>query len=298
MSKHVVTPWAWFNGRLVATADVAPSIASPSLHLGIGVFDGLMAYWRDGHYRCPMLREHLHRFCESCTTVGLAHPWAEDALVDAIRLLLARVSPGDHYIRPFAYRHGPRVFLTSTAERAADVVVFGMRADTGRTRELACTFSSVPRVSGLAIPVHCKMSGAYANSYLARRAAEASGHDDGLMLDAAGHVTEASAANVFFVAGDRICTPRITPDVFPGLTRQLVFEFAAALRVGVEERSITPADVRSFDAAFLTATLMEIQPVTRISDIRLKSVANRICQAVTAAYRKYVDIGGATAIPR
>ena len=35
---------AWHNGKLVEREQAAPSIASHSLHLGVGVFDGIMAY--------------------------------------------------------------------------------------------------------------------------------------------------------------------------------------------------------------------------------------------------------------
>ena len=51
-------PMAWHNGKIVEREQANPSIASHSLHLGIGVFEGIMAYWNDRYY-IHRLEDHL-----------------------------------------------------------------------------------------------------------------------------------------------------------------------------------------------------------------------------------------------
>lgn len=288
MDIGAISERSWFNGQMVQTAALKPSIASPTLHLGIGVFDGLMAYWFRGRHRVAMQQVHVRRFLASSERVGLATGFNGRDLAQAIREVLAATPPGDLYVRPMAYHQGPRIYLTPGSKVRADLVVFGMRVATGALRSLRCTVSGVQRVPGAAIPVHCKMNGAYANSYLARAAAEAVGFDDGLLLDAAGRITEASAANVFFLAGSRLVTPSVTPEVFPGATRALVLRLAARLGICAEERTVLPGELAGFDGAFLTATLMEIQPIGTIDDVAYDTVDNQVFRRIRHEFRRLV----------
>jgi branched-subunit amino acid aminotransferase/4-amino-4-deoxychorismate lyase len=60
-------------------------------------------------------------------------------------------------------------------------------------------FSSWQRVDDNAIPARGKVSGSYANSALIKSDAMLSGYDEALVLNQNGHVSEASASNVFIV---------------------------------------------------------------------------------------------------
>lgn len=71
---------AWHNGKLVEREQAAPSIASHSLHLGIGVFDGIMAYWNSDHYYIHRLEAHLDRLCKSSFQMGLELSWTVEDL--------------------------------------------------------------------------------------------------------------------------------------------------------------------------------------------------------------------------
>lgn len=55
------TDLAWHNGKIIQQTEAAPSIASYSLHLGVGVFDGIRAYWNSGHYYLHEVDAHIRR---------------------------------------------------------------------------------------------------------------------------------------------------------------------------------------------------------------------------------------------
>jgi branched-chain amino acid aminotransferase len=74
------TPIVWHNGRLVPREQASPSIASHSLHLGIGVFDGIMAYWNGDRYYIHRLEAHLDRLRHSSTQMGLGFSWSNEDL--------------------------------------------------------------------------------------------------------------------------------------------------------------------------------------------------------------------------
>ena len=94
------TQIAWHNGNLVQREQAAPSIASHSLHLGIGVFDGMMAYWNQDHYYIHQIDAHLERFRIGSHKMDLEFPWSNEELKLGIEELLSQLPPTDYYIRP------------------------------------------------------------------------------------------------------------------------------------------------------------------------------------------------------
>jgi len=279
-----VSTYSWSNGEIKDREKGAPSVASISFHLGTGVFDGMMAYWNRDHYHVLRAEEHLDRFRRGAACMGLPIPWSTAQLMSGINELLALEPRGTQYVRPIAFRGGPELWVTGAEGRPVDVSIFTVRTETHRDIDTAirCQVSAIERISSRSIPGQIKVSGAYVNSFHARRTAEKCGFDDGLMFDREGHLTEASAANVFLIAGDRLITPRAKPDVFPGITRQVVLELARANGIAACEAEIAREDLAKIDGAFLCSTLMELRAVSQLGEQPLST-------AELPVYRDIVD---------
>jgi branched-chain amino acid aminotransferase len=107
----------------------------------------------------------------------------------------------------------------------------------------------------------------YLDNVLARREAVKEKMDEAILLNTAGNVAEASAANIFIVNKDNVLvTPRLEDGVLPGITRQVVLKLAAAQSIVVEERAIKPEELLSAREVFLTNSIIEIQSVKQIED--------------------------------
>jgi branched-chain amino acid aminotransferase len=277
----------WYNGQIVEREKAAPSVASASFHLGTGVFDGMMAYWNRDHYYMHRAEEHLVRFREGAACMGLTFPWSVEQLFAGIMELLKCEPERTQYIRPIAFRGAPELWITGSEGRPADVSIFTVRTDQHRDLDapISCELSSVERIYSRSIPRQIKVSGAYVNSFLARRMAEKSGADDGLMFDRDGHLTEASAANVFLIAGDRLVTPRIKEDVFPGITRDVVVEIARDKGIDVQEAELRREDLVSMNGAFLCSTLMEIRGLSKLGAQSMSTVELPVYKTVVRAFR-------------
>jgi branched-chain amino acid aminotransferase len=250
----------WSNGEIKDREQGAPSVASISFHLGTGVFDGIMAYWNRDHYYIHRAEDHLVRFRQGAAAMGLVVPWSVEDLHAGIVELLKHEPQGTQYIRPIAFRGGPELWVTGSEGRPVDVSIFTVRTATHRDLDdpIHCELSCIERISSRSIPRQIKVSGAYVNSFHARRTAEKSGAQDGLMFDRDGHLAEASAANVFVIAGDRLLTPSLKPDVFPGITRKVVIELARDNGMQTTEAELTRSDLirgqaPAIDGAFLSA---------------------------------------------
>lgn len=260
---------AWHNGKLVEREQAAPSIASHSLHLGVGVFDGIMAYWNQDHYYIHRLDAHLDRLRHGSMQMGLEFSWSNADLKSGLLALLAEIPANNYYIRPIVYRSG--AYLNFNDTMPVDVTILAVTITRDVATPLRCHISKYERVSGNAIPVTWKICGTYVNSYLSRRAAEKDGFNDAIMLDANGQITEATAANIFFLQQDKVITPALNPNIFPGITRSTLLDIAQNLNIEVIERDIKPAEIGEFDGAFLAATMMEIKPIASIDSFEYKS---------------------------
>lgn len=274
------TMLAWHNGQIVERESAAPSIASHSLHLGIGVFDGMMAYWNGHSHNILEGDRHLERFRNGTNGMDLRFPWSHEDLCKGIYELLSHHPGEDLYIRPIAYRPAPQINVTGIDEMQTDVAIFGVHVPPAGQKAIACHISPIQRISGAAMPVHWKICGAYVNSYLVRREAEKAGFMEGIMLDRHGNIAEASAANVYFMEGDHLVTPEITPDIFPGITRTIIAGIAGRLGVDVQSRTISPDQLDGFSGAFLCASLMEIAPISRIGELAFATQTMPLFQAI------------------
>ncbi len=79
-----------------------------------------------------------------------------------------------------------------------------------------------------------------------------------------GIVTEATSANVFRVSGGEIQTAPVTNYILPGITREVVIELARGAGMTVVEQPFPIEALYGADELFLTGTLTEVLPITRV----------------------------------
>lgn len=86
----------------------------------------------------------------------------------------------------------------------------------------------------------------------------------GLVLDAAGHVVGGTAGNVFVVAHGELGTPSLARCGIKGVMRRAVLEASRTLGIRAEERDVTVDELQNADEVFVTNSLFGIWPVTSL----------------------------------
>ena len=120
--------------------------------------------------------------------------------------------------------------------------------------------SEIEKPSPKALPVQHKTAQGL-NSILVRMQAAEHGCLDGLQLNAAQEICEASSANIFWLKGKTLFTPSLACGVLAGTTR------AAIKRISpykVEEGRFTLGDLEGADAVVLTNCNMQVMPVSEL----------------------------------
>ena len=261
--------WCYHGGELVRLGEVRLSPATHSLNYGTGVFEGIRAYWNEGKGTLQVLklREHYERFERSCRMLRVDLPCSVDELCDITLEILRRNAPReDTYIRPLAYKavESVGVNLRGGSELSIFTVPMGNYVElTG----LKVCVSSWRRTPDTAIPARGKFTGSYINTALAVDEAQRSGYDDAIFLTQDGHVSEASAANIFLLRKGQLITPPVTADILEGITRDAVMELAdRELGMPVLERDVDRTELYAADEVFLSGTGFQIAPVVAVDD--------------------------------
>lgn len=97
---------------------------------------------------------------------------------------------------------------------------------------------------------------------------KAGGHDETILYNPRGELTEAAACNVYVVKNGVVATPPLDEQKLPGVTRRILLDI---LRrdgsIPVEERVVTLEELRTADEVWLTSSSKEIVPVIAVDDV-------------------------------
>ncbi|USQ94974.1 aminotransferase class IV [Caulobacter sp. RL271] len=230
--------------------DTGAPLDDRGLLLGDGLFETLLAL--DGE--TPRLPAHLDRMAAGCEALGLPFDRAEaerrvraatpSAGRFAVRLTLTAGSGGRGLERPAA--PVPRLFATAAPSAPvttpASLVVATTRRNEG---------SPAARLKTLS----------YLDNVLARAEARDAGADEAVMLNNRGEIACAGAANLFWIVGERLFTPRLDCGVLAGVTRARILAAWS-----VEEVAVGIEALEGADAIFLTNSLIDARSVSRLGE--------------------------------
>jgi branched-chain amino acid aminotransferase len=84
-----------------------------------------------------------------------------------------------------------------------------------------------------------------------------------------GEISECSQSNLFIVRGGTAFTPPLEAGLLAGITREFLFEVAAAIGVPMREAVMRDRDLLEADEAFLTSTTRELVPIVLVDEHRI-----------------------------
>ena len=259
----------WMNGEIVPWKDAKIHVLTHGLHYASAVFEGERAYGGT----IFKLTEHTERLHESARILGFTIPWSVEEIDRACVDLLAKQGFEDAYVRPIAWRGSEMMGVSAQKNRINLAIAIWQWPSyfdpEQRLKGIRLDLAEYRRPDPRTAPSRSKAAGLYMICTLSKHAAEAKGYADALMLDWRDLVAEATGANVFFVKGGVIHTPK--PDCFlDGITRRTVIGLARKRGIEIVERAIMPDEMEGFEQCFLTGTAAEVTPVSEIGPYRFE----------------------------
>ena len=270
------------NGELVPKGSVAISPRDLALVQGQAIFETLAIY--EG--RLFAAERHWQRLKRGADLFGLRHPDSNELAVGISDVMNANQLSS-------VTRARARVTLT------AGEAVRGFENDPARTNVII-EVSEAPFYSHTATVItvpfarneHGALSGLktinYGENAIAMRLAREAVVDEAIFANTVGEVCEGIWSNFFCYLDREIVTPPLESGCLPGITRGIILELAMELGIRISERPLAISELERVDAAALTSTLRELQPVTEINGRTLPAKECTLWNTLSTAYQEFV----------
>ena len=259
--------YIWMNGKIVPFEEANIHFLSPTMHYGIGAFEGIRCYETPEGAAVFRLREHMQRLLDSVLILGVSEfPYSIDDLCQATFETIKANGFKGCYIRPLVYLDGPLGL-----DLDASVAKIGIAAwkwgtylgDEALESGVHMMVSSFTRHHINVSMTKAKISGNYVNSVLAKTLALRSGYDEAIMLDPNGYVSECSGENLFVVNDQNIETPP-SATILEGITRNSLITIAKDSGYNITENLISRDQLYIADELFVCGTAAEVTPVRAV----------------------------------
>jgi branched-chain amino acid aminotransferase len=261
----------WHNGEFIPWESATIHVGSHVLSYASCVFEGIRCYETPQGPAIFRLKEHTDRLFDSCRVYRMepeyTHQQIQDAIVDLVRVNQAEAC----YIRPVVFR-GYGGLGVNPLSNPIEVYLFcwrwGQYMGHGSLDEgVDVCISSWRRMAPDTFPAMAKAAANYMNSQLIKMEAVVNGYAEGIALDAAGNVSEASGANLFVVRDGRLITPPLASAVLPGITRHSILTIAEEMGYSVSEQLVPREMLYIAEEVFFTGTAAELTPIRSIDRI-------------------------------
>lgn len=261
--------YIFYDGEIKEESEVTLSIRSKVVNYGLGVFEGIRAYWdaEEKQLYGFMLHAHYKRFLDNAKIVNCKIDYTVEELVEITKeLLIKNNCKSTTYIRPIAYKDGREIGFSLIGHENDRLAIYTSPLEKYMPHEeFHVGISSWVRISDNQLPPSTKAIAGYLNSGLASMEVIQNGFDEAILLNSNGYVCEGPGENIFIVRNGKIITPPPSDDILEGITRSVVMELAEKeLKTPVIERSITRSELYRADEVFFSGTAMEVAPVVSV----------------------------------
>ena len=213
-----------------------------------------------------LVEEHLDRLELSARLLDF--PFDRKRIESALERMTSRLTAPVSRIR-LTLTRGSFEGLDYPAAKSARFVILAVPAEEPssqkRAQGIGCVFAPNRRVNPLSHLPQMKR-GNYADCLFAANHAHRAGVQEALFVTEQGEVIEGATSNLFIVREGQLITPPTGELVLAGIMRRQVLDAAGRLGIETCESAIKRDELFAAEEIFLTNSLIDILPVTRIEN--------------------------------
>ncbi|MEV5407944.1 branched-chain amino acid transaminase [Thermopolyspora sp. NPDC052614] len=281
--KLVEAEKIWMDGALVPWHEARVHVLSHALHYGTAVLEGTKAHLTPDGPAIFRLDAHLDRLYASAKIIGLDVPYSYETLREATVRTVAANGQTSCYIRHLVHR-GYGEMGISARDCPVSVSIATWEWGAYLAEGVRLMTSSWRRNDPAVVPTIAKATGPYLNSVLAKAEALEAGFDEAVLLNAAGNVSECTAANLFLVVGGALVTPPTAAGALAGITQDTVERLAADLGIPVRRQDIMRGELYTADEMFLCGTAVGVVWVASVDHRVIGRAEGPVTRVIRNAY--------------
>ncbi|MCH1626913.1 aminodeoxychorismate lyase [Fredinandcohnia quinoae] len=110
---------------------------------------------------------------------------------------------------------------------------------------------------------------------------------EGVFLTKEGYIAEGITSNVFWIKGNTLYTPSIHTGILNGITREFILNIASRVELTVNEGFFKVEELMNCHEAFITNSIQEIVPLSKINDRLLPGKKGAITNRMQSIYAQF-----------
>ncbi len=265
----------WLNGRVVEADEARVGALDHGLTVGDGVFETMKVVGETPF----ALARHLARLRRSLAVLGIQVPMDECAFRAAADELLACLAatgtePGRLRITVTA---GPGPLGSGRTSNPPTVILAAAPSSPWPPME---RIVRVPWVRNERSAIAGAKATSYAENVVALAHARRRGAGEAIFANTVGALCEGTGTNIFLERDGRLVSPALVTGCLAGVTRELVCELVEVQ----ESELLTLDDLEAADEIFLTSSTRDVQPVSHLDDVRVRSAPGPLTVTAAAAF--------------
>jgi branched-chain amino acid aminotransferase len=236
----------WKNLRIVPYGNISISPATPALHYGQSIFEGMKAYaGKNGETMIFRALDNWKRLNISAERMCL--PAIPDeifmeglsTLLDTDRQWVPPIEGSSLYIRPFLFSADEYIGIRPSQDFTFMIIMSPVGAYYSTPVKVKIETHYTRAVSGGT--GFAKAGGNYGGAIYPTKLANQKGYDQLIWTDGKEHqyIEESGTMNVMFVIDNVLVTPELGDSILAGITRDSVLQLARHWGMKVEERKIS-----------------------------------------------------------
>lgn len=263
--------YAYIRKKIRPTKDAVIPVQAKVVQYGIGCFTGMRGFWdakRKNVYVFRM-RDHYKRIKDSAKITGMKFNLSYVKFEKIIKDLIKKNKiKEDLYVRVTLYAGTTE--LTPRFDNDGDdvaIYIISLKNYFKSPGGLNICVSSWRRLDDDSISSKAKITGAYANSAMAKTEAVKNGYDEAIFLNRDGNVCEASSANIFGLRDGILYTPPLYANNLDGITRRSVIQICKErLDIPLKEEEIDRSMLYTFDELFFTGSAAKVTWIKKVDN--------------------------------
>lgn len=240
----------WTNFRILPFGPMAVSPATPALHYGQSIFEGMKAYLSDTGEALvfrPMdnarrLNMSAERMCMPSIPEDLFMECLS-ALMEIDKEWIPNYDGASLYIRPFMFSAEEYIGIRPSQEFTFMIIFSPVGAYYSTPVKVKIETHYTRAAAGGT--GYAKAGGNYGGAIYPAKLAQDEGYHQLVWTDGKEHkyIEESGTMNIMFVIDDTLVTPALSDSILAGITRDSVLRLAGSWGMKVEERQVSVAEL-------------------------------------------------------
>ena len=253
----------YLNGKFIKKSDAQISIMDRGFLFGDGVYELIPVY----NKKVFLLDKHLDRLKNSLNLIGMSFI---DGLEQTIKKLISGSDKNNFYVYLHITR-GQQPHRNHIYPKSIEPTVLIMLEEYPSYDEIQIMtgFSACMQEDFRWLKSNIKSISLLGNVLL-KNLANADGCYETLLIRD-NKLTEGSASNVFTVKNNEIFTPKLSNELLPGVTRDLLIELLNDNNMKVTEADISQEDLLNADEVWCSSSTNAVVPIVKVDNTEIGS---------------------------